>query len=127
MQISYETEVLSLCRELVRRPSLSGQEGEAADLVAEEMTMLGYDHVARDDLGSVIGVMVGESTGPTVLVDAYLDVVPATSPESWTRPPFAGVSENGAIWGRGATDIKGSLAAAMLAAAALKQRGMQGT
>ena len=74
MQTSYESEVLSLCRELVRRPSLSGQEG-GGRLVAEEMAMLGYDHVARDDLGSVIGVMTGESTGPTVLIDAHLDVV----------------------------------------------------
>jgi putative selenium metabolism hydrolase len=127
MQTSYESEVLSLCRELVRRPSLSGQEGAAADLVAEEMAMLGYDHVARDDLGSVIGVMTGESTGPTVLIDAHLDVVPAISPESWTRPPFAGLSENGAIWGRGVVDTKGSLAAAVPAVAALGRRGMRGT
>jgi putative selenium metabolism hydrolase len=127
MQTSYEAEVLAFCRELVRRPSLSGDERHAADLVEAEMAMLGYDRIERDDMGSVVGLMLGDGAGPRVLVDAHLDVVPATSPDLWSEPPFSGVTRQGAIWGRGAVDIKGSLSAAVLAGAALKRQGLVGT
>ncbi len=115
MEISLEAEVCSLCQELVRCPSLSGQEQGVSEIVEREMRMLGYDDVRRDEVGNVIGLVRGAQSGPCVLFDAHMDVVPATSPEMWRYSPYSAQLSDGRIWGRGATDDKGPLAAAIVA------------
>jgi putative selenium metabolism hydrolase len=123
MQISYRHETISFCQELVRRDSPSGQEGQIAEVVARQMSMLGYDPLWRDEVGNVIGVMRGHRPGRRVLLDAHMDVVPATSAESWRHPPFSAVLDKGYIWGRGSTDNKGPLAAVIMGVAALARSG----
>ncbi len=118
---------LVLCRELVRHESLSGQEGAVADAVEREMKALGYDEVERDELGSVVGVVAGARPGARVLLDAHMDVVPATEPERWRYPPFSAARAEGRIWGRGTTDIKGSLAALVVAIGTLPRAELAGT
>ena len=56
-----------------------------------------------------------------------MDVVPATEPAAWRFPPFAGERAQGRIWGRGATDVKGSLAALVVALGALPRAEVAGT
>lgn len=126
MQRSVEAEVTSFCQALVRRPSLSGQEQGVAELVEREMTMLGYDAVERDDLGSVVGVVRGQRPGATVLFDAHMDVVPVSSSSEWRYPPYSGQYAEGRIWGRGSTDVKGSLAAALIAVGMLDRETLAG-
>ena len=121
------SQVQELCRDLVSIESLSGDEAQVAALVLDQMVKLGYDEAGRDDLGSVIGVRRGEQPGPTLVLDAHMDVVPAPEPDRWRRPPFAGVAADGRIWGRGATDIKGSLAALVLAIGGLQKSAFAGT
>lgn len=58
-----------------------------------------------------------------ILLMAHLDVVPVQTPKAWTHPPFAGTVADGAVWGRGALDIKGSLVAMLAAADRLIQDG----
>jgi carboxypeptidase PM20D1 len=60
-----------------------------------------------------------------LLLAAHLDVVPIDpgTEESWTHPPFAGVVADGAVWGRGAIDDKGSLIAVMSAVETLLEAG----
>jgi carboxypeptidase PM20D1 len=59
---------------------------------------------------------------PVVLL-AHLDVVPAPDPAAWTHPPFDGRIADGAVWGRGALDDKGSAIALLEAVQALRGRG----
>jgi carboxypeptidase PM20D1 len=62
---------------------------------------------------------------PGVLLAAHHDVVPVDHPESWTRPPFDGVIEDGVVWGRGSLDDKGSLVAILEAVEMLAAAGYE--
>ncbi len=127
MAVEADSRVVSLAQELVRLESLSGREERVAERVEREMRALGYDEVQRDELGSVIGLVRGAQPGPRLLFDAHLDVVTATEPERWRFAPFSGVRAEGRLWGRGATDVKGSLAALVVAAGALPRADLAGT
>ena len=113
---------LAFARDLIRIPSLSGQEGEVAGRVREEMEALGLEDVRVDQWGNVIGVAPGRGEAPPVLLNSHLDVVAAGEPEEWEHPPFGAVVEDGFLHGRGAMDIKGPLALQTHAAAALAGR-----
>lgn len=114
-----EEQLCVLCQELIRRPSLSGQEQACARFLQETMERLGYDQVTVDRWGSVVGRLRGRRPGQRILLDGHMDTVPAEDTASWHHPPFSGEVENGRIYGRGASDMKGSVAAMVLAAAAL--------
>ena len=111
--------VAALCREMVRIPSLSGDEGRLAAFVAERMTAAGLE-VGTDRFGSVLGVKRGSGPGPTLHFDAHLDTVPPADAGAWTHDPFGGEIEGGRLFGLGAADTKGSLAAMIEAAGALE-------
>ncbi len=125
-ETSYTSEAIAFCQELVRTPSLPGEEGRLAELVEAEMTMLGYDEVRRDDLGNVIGIVRGERPGPTVLYDAHMDTVPVVSLPRWRYEPFGGTYAEERIWGRGALEAKGPLAAVVLALGSLPRARLAG-
>jgi putative selenium metabolism hydrolase len=128
-----EDRTIAFCQELVRLESLSGGERAAAEAVEREMRVLGYDEVSCDELGSVVGVIRGaraagaDAAPGALLFDAHLDVVAATEPGAWRFPPFSGEIAEGCVWGRGATDVKGSLAALVLALGTLPRAEFAGT
>ncbi|MEJ5199498.1 MAG: M20/M25/M40 family metallo-hydrolase, partial [Anaerolineae bacterium] len=105
-----------------------------AAFVAAQMRALGFDEVTTDRYGNVIGVRYGCAAGPTLLFDGHMDVVPVAegmsgregSSERWTHDPFGGEIAEGRLWGRGAADTKGALAAMMLAAARLPRAEFTG-
>lgn len=118
--------ILSLCQELVRAPSLSGDERRTAEIAARAMRELGYDEITTDKYGSVIGIWRGARPGKTILLDAHLDVVAATNREQWRHAPFGGEIADGKIWGRGACDDKGALAAMLCGAAGVPRESFAG-
>lgn len=115
--------LIGFTQELVRTPSLTGYEGEAAALVQRELERLGCDDIAVDKAGNVIGRLRG---GPRrrVLMHAHLDVVAPGDPALWRHGPFSGTLEDGCIWGRGAVDDKGSVAAQVYALGLLREAGI---
>lgn len=119
-------DVVELGSSLVRIPSPSGEEERVAEFVAATMERFGLDEVQTDAWGSVTCVVRGKSAGPTLLLDGHMDVVDPGS-ESWSRDPFGGEISEGRLWGRGACDTKGSLAAMLCAAAALAPLEVAGT
>ncbi len=111
---------------LVRLPSLSGEEQQVAARVEAEMRALAYDTVDVDANGSVIGVIQGAQPGPTLLLDAHTDTVTISPGTPWQHDPFGAQIEGGAIYGRGAADMKGALAAMVHAAAAVDRAQLRG-
>lgn len=110
---------VAFAQDLVRLPSLPGEEEDVARRVLQEMEALGYDEAYMDALGSVVGVLRG-GAGPSVMLSCHLDMVAAGDEAEWEHPPFDGVIKDGFLHGRGAMDIKGPLALQTHAAAALK-------
>jgi len=104
---------------------MSGQEEQAARLVEAEMIRLEYDRVWIDDVGNVVGLIHGEGDGPRVQCNTHLDIVDPGDLAAWPFPPYAGVVHGGSIWGRGACDVKGPMAAQVHALGALKAAGLR--
>jgi len=101
-----ETYAAGLLRQMLEIPSPSCHEGELAAYLAEAMTALGFT-AAVDATGNVIGTVV-RGTGPAVLLLGHLDTVPGDIPVH---------AAQGRLYGRGAADAKGPLAAMICAAA----------
>lgn len=104
-------ECIELLRDLVTIPSPSRGERLACERVMREMERLGYHDVHLDEMGNVLGRF---GAGPRVLAfDAHVDTVGITNPTLWKYDPFRGVVSGGTLFGRGASDQKGGLAAAI--------------
>jgi putative selenium metabolism hydrolase len=112
--------LVDFARRLVGVRSPSGEEGDLAVLVATEMERLGFA-VEVDELGNVIGTLE-RGPGRSVLLDAHMDTVGVTDPSAWSHDP-SGEIASGRLYGRGAMDIKGPLAAAIHGAASLVADG----
>jgi succinyl-diaminopimelate desuccinylase len=121
---SQRDEIVRLCQEMVRIPSLSGDEGHLAEFILSVMRRLDYDKAWTDRAGNVIGLVKG-GQGPKTLFNGHMDVVDAGNPDDWEHPPFAAEVHDGYIWGRGAADMKGGLAAMIFAAGCFKMWGRQ--
>jgi putative selenium metabolism hydrolase len=111
-------------QDLVRIPSLSTHEEAVAVRLAEEMRSVGFAEVRMDRIGNVIG-RVGSGQGPRLILDGHMDTVDVGEPARWPRPPYEGGIEDGILYGRGACDMKGGLAAMVYGIKALLDAGIE--
>ena len=109
--------LIALCQTLIQSGTLSGEEGPVAKILENFFVANGFDEVKIDSYGNVIGCIKGKHPGKKLLFDAHMDTVPVSDPSAWTMNPWGGEIKDGKLYGRGATDMKGSLAAMMCAAA----------
>lgn len=110
--------MVSLTQALIRARSYSGEEGGVVDILAEFFRQNHFDKVQVDDYGNVIGSIYGARPGPALLFDGHIDTVRVVDPSAWTHDPFGGEIVDGRLYGRGASDMKGAVAAMSCAAAA---------
>ena len=118
------SELIELARELIRTPSLSGQEDELATLISSHLADLGFENVRMDEVGNVLGSIGGVADEGCLLLNGHMDhVPPADMPDPYLAEIKDG-TEFGAsgdvIVGRGASDMKGALASMMVAGSVLK-------
>ena len=119
-------DAVRLTQELIRinTSNPGGSERPAASLVADELHGMATDlrwFEPEPGRTSVVARVPGiDRTLPPLLVHAHLDVVPAIESE-WSRDPFGGEIEDGCIWGRGAVDMKGSIATTLSALRSLQR------
>jgi acetylornithine deacetylase/succinyl-diaminopimelate desuccinylase family protein len=122
-------EVLGFARALIGAPSENpgGTEEEAAAVASGILEDLGAEvEIVRSEDGrpSVVGRLGMD--GPSLAWNGHLDVVPAGSPDTWTAAgPWEGLVRDGRLIGRGASDMKGSIASALAAAAAIRRSGIE--
>jgi putative selenium metabolism hydrolase len=124
-----DQELIQLAQGLIRIPSVSGEELEAAEYLARQLTPI-FDSVRVDAAANVIAELEGREPGPTILLNGHIDVVDAgemgdawsgklTDGAPWGRP-------GPVIYGRGASDMKGPIAALVAAVSKVKQESFAG-
>lgn len=113
--------VTKLCQESLRIPSYTGKEKAFADWIKKQFSEIGFDKIDTDEYGNVLATLKGNAPGGGILFDAHIDTVAVPNPSLWHHDPFGGEIENGRIYGRGASDMKGSLCAIMAAAKQFKE------
>ncbi len=91
--------LVAFTQDLIRLPSLSGEEQAVVERIVAEMRSLGFDRVWIDANGSAIGVVEGARPGPTLLLDAHCDTVGIAAGSTWTYDPFAATIEAAASMG----------------------------
>ncbi len=125
-------ELVELTRDLIRIPSVVrpgdplGTAAAVARHVERWLAKEGFDlevHEVAPGRPNVVAWLGEKGSGRSLLLEGHTDVVTEGDPHEWSHPPFAAELVDGKIYGRGAADMKGGLAAAMVAAAAIKRSG----
>lgn len=110
--------------DLIAIRSYTGEEGPAVARTLQELRAIGCDDVWMDSAGNALG-RIG-SGRRVILYDAHLDTNEVADASEWPHPPLEPVIEHGAMWGLGASDCKGGVAAIVYGAAILKQLALAG-
>ena len=105
------SETLALAQALIRRPSVTPDDAGCMELIAERLQPLGFK-AERLDFGDTKNLWLrrGEAR-PLFVFLGHTDVVPPGPLEDWASPPFEPAIRDGKLYGRGAADMKGSVAA----------------
>jgi succinyl-diaminopimelate desuccinylase len=122
-------EVVNLTRALVRKDTRNPPGGEraAADVCREALAPLGAGFAEVEPVPGRVSLIATIGDGapgrPTLIVNGHLDVVPVDR-SAWEHDPFGAEVADGRIYGRGTTDMKGGIAAAICALTTLRRAGV---
>ncbi|MDX8343806.1 peptidase [Rossellomorea sp. YZS02] len=132
---------IKLLQRLVQEDSVRGNESKAQAIIIEKCRKLGLEldiwEISENDIKhhpfyrcdrkdfkgnpNVVGVLKGTGGGRSLLLNGHIDVVPEGDRKGWVHDPYSGIIENGKLYGRGATDMKGGSAALLLAIEVVKE------
>ncbi len=127
-------EIVNLTQKMIRIPSVNppGDYEEISDSLVECLLKMGLDvktievpnkildsHGLKPPRPNVVGTFSTGKPGPTIILNGHQDVVPPGP--NWTVDPFAGVIKEKKVYGRGAADMKGTIAAMIMSVKALKE------
>jgi succinyl-diaminopimelate desuccinylase len=111
---------VELARAMIRRPSVTPRDEGALGVLQEALTSIGFrsERMVFADGGEPVDNLFARrgSKGPVFAYAGHTDVVPPGDAADWTFPPFEARIENGVLYGRGAADMKGGIAAFVAAA-----------
>ena len=109
-------QIISLAQNLIRRPSTSPKDEGCQQVIAERLQAVGFN-IEWLPFGDTLNLWATHGEGEPCLVFAgHTDVVPVGDENAWTYPPFEANIVDNILYGRGAADMKGSLAALVVAA-----------
>ena len=120
-------EAVELLRELIRVDTSNppGNETAAAELLRDYLEDAGVEcelYAKAPERANLVARLRGTGGGPSLALLSHTDVVPADARE-WSADPFGGELRDGFVWGRGALDMKGQVAASAVALASLAREG----
>lgn len=108
--------VIELAQNLIRRPSVSPQDLGCQEEIAQRLAQLGFN-IEWMPFGDTLNMWATHGTGsPCIAFAGHTDVVPVGDESHWMQPPFSANIVDGMLHGRGAADMKGSLASMVIAA-----------
>lgn len=122
-------EAVALLQELIRLDTVNppGNETQAAELLRDFLEEAGVrcELYARvPERANLVARIPGRGSGPRLLLLSHTDTVLA-DPAEWTVDPWSGELRDGCVWGRGALDMKGQVAASAVAVASLAREGFR--
>jgi succinyl-diaminopimelate desuccinylase len=111
------SETLELTKELIRRKSVTPDDGGCQQLIASRLEAAGFaiEHLRFGDVDNLWAIYRG-GPGPTLCFAGHTDVVPPGPREKWRSDPFVPEVRDGLLYGRGAADMKSGVAAMTTAA-----------
>jgi acetylornithine deacetylase len=141
------SDIVQFASELIQINSESGHEGEIQGFVAEHLRSIGLEvdevEVVPEDLVSlpdfvpapgrdfsgrsnIVGRLSGSSrSAKSLLLNGHVDTIPSGPQAAWAAGPFSGAVREGLLYGRGASDMKGGLAAMTMAVVILLDAGLR--
>lgn len=142
---AHQTEGVDLLSKFVQQVSTQGNEKGVQALVIEKLNSLGFQVDTWDPDTSelskhpyfvpsresykgspnVVGVLKGTGGGKSIILNGHIDVVPEGDRSKWTHDPFSGRIENGKVFGRGTTDMKGGNVSMLVALEAIVRSGIK--
>jgi len=128
-------EITCLHQDLVRIPTLNygsrpdtGNETPACELLRDKLKADGIDsdiYESAPTRGNLVAQLAGPGDGQRLLLMSHTDVVPVEDETLWEHPPFSATIDKGRVYGRGADDDKGDVAAHCMAMLLLKRAGVE--
>jgi succinyl-diaminopimelate desuccinylase len=109
------SETLALAQQLIQRPSVTPLDEGCQELIAKRLTAIGFnvETLQFEDVTNLWATL--GSSGPLFVFAGHTDVVPTGPENNWLYPPFSATVADGFLHGRGAADMKGSIAAMVTA------------
>lgn len=141
----HSSEAVEFLQKLIQEPSVQGNEKSAQEIVIKKLNELGLkvdvwdpswkelsedpNFVASRDTyeGSpnVVGVLAGQGGGKSIILNGHIDVVPEGDRTKWNQDPFSGHIEDGKLYGRGTSDMKGGSVSLLFAVEAIVKSGIK--
>ena len=122
-------EVLAFARALIAAPSENpgGTEDQAAAVATDILEGIGAspETIRGEEQRPSVVASFGSGERPSLAWNGHLDVVPVGDLANWRHDPWAGAVEDGRLIGRGSADMKGPVASALAAAAAIQRSGIE--
>ena len=107
--------VIELAQQLIRCPSVSPEDAGCQSLLTDRLKAIGF-RIEPMNFGDTKNFWATRGEGETLAFAGHTDVVPPGEARHWLNPPFEPTIRDGMLFGRGAADMKGSLAAMVVAA-----------
>lgn len=119
--------LIDIAKALINTRSYTGEEEKIVSIIEKLMEELGFDDIFVDEAGNIVGGIFGEEDGKTILFDGHIDTVEASNFSEWkNNDPFNSYIEEGKLYGRGASDMKGSFAAMLYALSKIDRSKLKG-
>ena len=118
---SLKEDIIGFTQKLIQTPSVSGHEGDLANLILAELNKLGYDEAFIDDIGNVVGILKSQESSFNVMYSSHMDNIEPVESGLWKHPPYSATIEDDDIYGVASRDSNAAIASQVYAGVILKK------